>query len=96
MERVRVHKLEERKVGANSRGVCVCGCVRGCVRVVAGCRGHRASSSQGPADTNTGIQEQLDPSSSPFTSLPPSLPPRSTLALRNAGWTFFFPFFCRK
>lgn len=54
-------------------GVCVC--------VVVGCKGHRARTSQSPADTNTAIQEQLDPSS-PLLSSP--------LVLRNAGWTFFF------
>lgn len=70
-------KKKERKRLALTAGVCVC--------VVVGCRGHQASSSQGPADTNTGIQEQLDPSLSAFTSLHLLLP---TLVLRNAGWTF--------
>lgn len=56
--------------------------------VVVGCRGHQASSSQGPADTNTGIQEQLDPSSL-FPSLHLLLLPLHW-ELRNAGWTFFF------
>lgn len=72
--------LKKKKKLVLTAGVCVC--------VVVGFRGeggHQASASQGPADTNTGIQEQLDPSS----PLPPS-PPPSTLVLRNAGRRVFF------
>lgn len=56
-----------------------------CVCMVVGCwGGHRASSSQGPADTNTGIQEQLDPSSLPS-------PPLYIGSSGMPAGLFFFP-----
>lgn len=87
--------LGKRPEGLRAKSVWACAQVarKGLV-VTAGCvlawwlvvGGHQASASQGPADTNPGIQEQLDPSSS-LTSLHLLLLPL-TLVLRNAGWTF--------